>query len=483
MLITDAEIEGLGPLDVRIRGGVVREIGRELARDGREDRLEARGGALLPGLHDHHVHLLALAAAGSSVRCGPPEVTDEAALRAALAAAPGGPAQWIRGIGYHESVAGELDRARLDALVPERPLRIQHRSGAAWLVNSAALARLGLDVRAGSSDVVPPDEELAGVERDARGRPTGRLFRLDAWLRARLSAESAPDLRAVSERLARFGVTGVTDATATTGERELALFARAIVSGELGQRLVAMAGPDRPDAWPAGVERGPAKILLDERHLPGFDELCALIRHHRAYDRAVAIHCVTRAEAVLAIGALEAAGCRSGDRLEHASVAPPDVVAWVARLPLAVVTQPSFVYERGDAYRSDVDSADLPWLYRLRGFLAAGIALGAGTDAPFGGPDPWLAIRAAMDRRTREGFALGPDEALAPEEALARFTTPPDAPGGAPRRIAVGAPADLCLLDRPWREVRCDPSSDRVMATLRAGRPLWLSGDARLEHG
>ena len=49
----------------------------------------------------------------------------DAALRAAAPRRRAGCAA----IGYHESVAGPLDRDRLDALVPGRPVRVQHRSG------------------------------------------------------------------------------------------------------------------------------------------------------------------------------------------------------------------------------------------------------------------------------------------------------------------------------------------------------------------
>ena len=126
--------------------------------------------------------------------------------------------------------------------------------------------------------------------------------------------------------------------------------------------------------------------------------------------------------------------------------------------------------ERGDEYRAEVESGDLPWLYRARGWLDAGVRLAGGSDAPFGSADPWRAIRAAVSRTTPSGALLGAGERLAPERALALFLGPLADPGGAPRRVEAGAPADLCLLDRPWSEARLEPSSDRVRATWSAGR-------------
>ena len=104
MLIRGAEIAGSGPFDVRVEGERIAEIAPALRRVGRELTFDAYGGALLPGLHDHHIHLFALAAAEQSVRCGPPDVCNADALAHALTRATVRD-EWIRGVGYHESVA------------------------------------------------------------------------------------------------------------------------------------------------------------------------------------------------------------------------------------------------------------------------------------------------------------------------------------------------------------------------------------------
>ena len=58
LLIRQVELDGVMGLDVRCREGRIDEIGRGLARHPGETAIDARGGALLPGLHDHHMHLL-----------------------------------------------------------------------------------------------------------------------------------------------------------------------------------------------------------------------------------------------------------------------------------------------------------------------------------------------------------------------------------------------------------------------------------------
>ncbi len=439
MLITDVEVAGCS-VDVRLAAGRVAEMASSLTSRPGERTLEARGGVLLPGLHDHHIHLLSLAAALRSVRCGPPHVHTRAELSVALRAAPGD--GWLRGVGYHESVAGELARADLDAWVGDRPARIQHRTGRLWILSSAACRELGIE------------------------RGDGRLFDADARVRRRLRDLDPPDLSPVGALLARCGITGVTDATARNGPEEQALLLRGAQNDTLPQCLRMMGR----EALPEHPTRAELKIVLHEDALPPLEDLVARVARSHASGRAAAFHCVTRTELVFATSAVASAGVPRGDRIEHASVAPPELVKPLAELGIAVVTQPGFVAERGDAYLVDVEPRDRRWLYRGRGFLDAGVALGGGTDAPFGEPDPWRAMRAAVERRTDGGAALEPDEALTPEEALALFTTRADAPGGAPRRVAPGERADLCLLDRPWVEARERLRADDVHATWCAGR-------------
>ena len=463
MLIRDAEVEG-ARRSVRVEGERIVEFAPRLSARPGEPCVDAQGGALLPGLHDHHLHLYAWAAAERSVACVPPDVQDAGALRRALRAAPPRDG-WIRGVGYHESVAGELDRHALDAFALAHPLRLQHRGGALWMLDSRAVAALGLDA----------GNDAPGVERDASGRATGRLFGLDAWLRERLPARPRPSLAGIGQQLSAWGVCGVTDATATNGTEAMRAVSRAQAEGELRQRVLLMGSEALAAFDPAPrLARGALKIVLDEARLPDFDALVARVAEAHAEARPVAVHCVTRAELVLCLAAFAEAGSLEGDRIEHAAVAPDEVLAGFAHTPLRVVTQPAFVHQRGDAYRSDVASEDQPWLYRCQGLLSREIPLAGSTDAPFGPADPWAAMRAAVDRRTACGVALGSEEALSPEQARDLFLSPLEAPGAAPRRIEVGAAADLCLLADPWARARDELCATRVRAS-------WCGG--ALVHG
>ena len=460
LVVDDIEIDGRAGQSVRIEGGVIRDVGplgTVAEIDEPIETIDGNGGALIPGLHDHHTHLFALAARLGSLWCGPPEVTRAAELLERLGEAGG--EGWIRAVGWDDTVAGWPDRDLLDTAVADRPVRLQHRSGAMWVLNSAALALLDL----GDASEIP-----AGVETDHRGRPTGRISGLDSWMRERIGG-SVPDLAAVSAALAARGVTGVTDATAHNGAEELASLAAARARGELVQRVTAMTAS--PDTAAVGdVELGPVKIVLFDPALPSMAALVSAIVAAHAAGRAVAIHAASRVTVVLSVMALAEAGATAGDRIEHASVVAPELLEPIAVLGVSVVTQPHFVAESGDRYLETVEAADLPFLYRCRTLLDAGIALAAGSDAPVGRWDPWLNIEAAVERLTASGKVVGDQERLSPEQALALYTTSPWAPGGPPRPVEPGAPADLCLLDRPWSAARANLAAVGVRATMVEGR-------------
>ncbi|WP_171955411.1 MULTISPECIES: amidohydrolase family protein [unclassified Novosphingobium] len=430
--------------DIRISDGRIADIGLDQPRAAME--IDCAGDTLLPGLHDHHLHILALAARRQSVDLA--GLTTEAAVRAALVAARPGP--WLRAVGYDERAAGLPDTALLDRWVPDRPVRLQDRTGALWVLNSAALAALG------TSDWPP------GAERDAGGHLTGQFWREDRWL-ARALPRSLPDLGAMGGELAAFGLTGLTDAGAHNGPDEARLLA-----GAVPQRLILMGsealGPGE------GYALGALKLLIDERDPPEITALAARIGEGRRQQRAVAAHCVTEAELALFLAALEAAGgARPGDRIEHGGLIPETFVPVIAAAGLTVVTNPAFIHDRGDRYLEAVAAAQHGDLYPAARLARAGIALLGGSDAPYAAADPWLAMRSARDRRTARGVPLGPDERLEPLAALRLYC------GGA---IAPGAPADLILCEGAMADVLADLTADRLRMSIVGGKIAFNRDEA-----
>lgn len=404
MILRDVEVRGRA-VDVRFTDGIVTEVGHGLRPRQDDEVVEGRGGSLLPGLHDHHLHLRALAAARASVSCR--RGLDDLRL------APG---DRVRGVLF----PGSVDRHELDLVEPHRPVRVQHRSGALWMLNSAALEELA------------PLPDLPGVERDADGRPTGRLWRLDHLLRG--TWPMTGDLAAVGRELASYGITGVTDATPDLSEIP-----------PVPQRVTLL---------------GRRKLLLHDHDLPDVDTLAAAVRERHDEGLPVAVHCVTRDSLLLTLAVLDEVGRMPGDRIEHGAVVPDPS----ALRGLHVVTQPGFLADRGHDYVRDVDAEDLPHLYPYAGLLAAGVDVLPSSDAPYGPLDPWAVVRAAVGR------TIVPQERVPAATVLEGYLRDGDL---RPRSIAVGSAADLVLLHLPLAQALRAPDRSLVRATWIAGRRAW----------
>lgn len=440
MLIRRATLLSGRVVDIRV-GTRIHDVADRLAPEPDEDTYDAALGAVIPGLHDHHVHLRSAAAALTSTPVGPPQVRRRDDLARVLAGAEAGNDGWIRAIGYHDSVAGPLDRAALDAMSPKLPVRVQHRSGALWTVNSEGLARLGM-----------------------ADHPDGRLLRTDAdWTSA--LPRCPPALGPLGRQLVTWGVTGVTDATPGQLADDIESLASARRTGELRQRLHCMAQAEIGEV--SGITLGPVKLILDDDNLD-LDGLHCWIRNCHARDRAVAVHVVTDSQLVVTIAALRSAGVHPMDRIEHAAVVPVDCLDDLAGLGVTVVTQPNFVAERGDQYLAEVPAAEHSQLWRVASLLRAGVKVALSTDLPFGHGDPWAAMRAAVHRTTVAGAILNAAERVSAREALAMFLGRPDRPAQA-RSVKAGQPGDLCVLSVPPAEALRVLDSMMVAATIIGG--------------
>ena len=111
--------------------------------------------------------------------------------------------RWIRGVGYdHLSLSDSRHPTRddLDSVSPNHPVRLDHRSGHAVVLNSRALEIAGI------YDTTPDPVEGVIDRNPATGRPTGVLMELSGFLRGRLgtsrdSAQLEADVAALDRSL------------------------------------------------------------------------------------------------------------------------------------------------------------------------------------------------------------------------------------------------------------------------------------------
>ena len=457
---------------VAVRYGMITWVGRDedLGRNGwRAERVvDCEGRTLVPGFIDSHMHLLAYAASLRDVDCGPGAVRSIADIRRAISdrARHTPDSSWIVGRGYDDSALLERrhpTRHDLDAAT-SLPVRLAHSSGHACVLNSAALAMVGIGAET-------PDPVDGVIERDDSGEPTGLLLEMDAYLDGRIPRRTRADfeagVRQAGERLAALGVTTVVDATPTNSVERWETFARLRLSGVPLPRITMMAGYDHLDDFiDAGMgygfgdehlRLGHVKIMLTATtgalH-PQPDELTAMVARAHAAGFPAAIHAV-EAEAVEAAARSIAEARRVrpiafADRIEHCSECPPDVLRQVRRAGVAVSTQPAFVHHRGDRYLAGAPEDVQPWLYAMRSLLDAGVPTAAGSDSPVVEPNPMVGVAAAVTRASRNGRLVAPGQAVTPMEALRAYTLEAARASGLGElagSIEVGKLADFALLD------------------------------------
>lgn len=221
------------------------------------------GRALLPGFIDAHGHfpasgLKAIAADLNSPPIGSLTSMDEvlAALREQAANTPAG--EWVSGFGYDDTLLAEQrhpTRAELDAVSTDHPVVAMHISGHMLVANSLALAAVGIDADT-------PDPEGGVIGRMPGSQEPNGLLEETARLGVMVELQdmSLKDTwRLMQSAATEYAARGVTTAQSGGVSRELArglsLFSKA---GVIPQRLV---------LFPFETEFG--ETLLNGEYQPG----------------------------------------------------------------------------------------------------------------------------------------------------------------------------------------------------------------------
>lgn len=456
--------------------------------------LDCGGRTVIPGIVDAHCHVLATAATRLRVDCRPAATPDIDAIIDALRGAASSAGNWIRGYGYDDSPVGlgrHLNRHDLDRVSTVRPVRVDHRSGHACVLNGAALASVGIDL-----DTQDPPGGV--IDRDRQGEPTGLLLEMSDCLRDRAGGaeDSSPGrvkaaLREFGNGMLAYGITAVTDPGPRNGLARWRYFQRVVGDGTLPLQLTMMVGIDRLDemvnaglghgstAHAGRLAVGHAKIMLTAstgQLRPDPQQLADMVTHAHRLGFPVAIHAVERDAMVasaLAIGdaapVLASHGHPILDRIEHCAECPPDVLELVAQSGAMVVPNPGFLHYDGERYHRTIAADLMPHLYPVGAMVERRIPTVLGSDAPVVEPNPWASIAAAMSRQSASGVDLGGVAVKSVEEALGFHS--------GNRLVAPGMAADLAVVEPdPFTMSPADLANVRAVASIVAGRLVWRDG-------
>jgi predicted amidohydrolase YtcJ len=440
------------------RDGRVVAVGRasDLAKDaGRAERVDLRGGLMVPGWGDAHVHFVWWAQQMRRIDLSATDTVEEAlaAVERHARALPEG--RWILGGRFDKNRWGRWPTAaELDRVTHGRPAALRSRDGHARWLNSRSLELAAI----GPGTATP-----AGgvIERGPGGAPTGVLMENAIGLVDRVLPQPDADERyeqAVAgqrEAWAR-GITAIGNLDNFAGTWPFDAFERMRERGELGIRVhsgIPFARLDeaiaqglrtgRGDEW---HRVGPVKIFTDgalgsqtaamEEPYEGSQDrgvltiapadLDSAVARAAAAGIAVAIHAIGDRAVHVALEAI-APTRRSApalrQKIEHIQLVREDDLPRFGQLGVIASMQPIHA-------TSDRDLADRYWgartkrAYPLRTIADGGGVLAFGSDAPVEPIDPLLGIHAAVTRmRPGDSGPWHPEQRITLDEALAAYSS------------------------------------------------------------
>jgi predicted amidohydrolase YtcJ len=414
------------------------------------------GRTVVPGFIDAHAHIWKIGHLLTTLLDLRPVSSIQALLQAVRerdAQLPRG--EWLQGRGFNEAALAEGRRPTrhdLDRGVPNRPAVLTRTCGHISVANSAALKLAGVTAQT--------QAPVGGViERDAQGEPNGILHETAQGLITRvLPRPTASDyermIRAALEHQLSLGITSSSDCGVIPElldvylelDRKNALPARILV-----MPLRRVDGRNDPVPLPhkhvsdklrvdtvkfladGGLSGATAALSVRYRHQDTqgtlrFDEqdLRALCQESHNQGWRIATHAIGDVAIDQVLDIYENLGPHPSGlahRIEHFGLPSEAQLKRAARIGVISAPQSIFIRELGKNFLDLVPDAFLPRTYPIRGMLDVGLTVALSSDAPVVDDDsPLAGMRAAITRRTKEGAAIAPEQAISAREALRAYT-------------------------------------------------------------
>lgn len=524
---------------VAVRGGKIVAVGTREAvfaaeRGGATELRDLRGRTLIPGFVDGHSHftevgLLAVTANLLSPPDGP--VSSIAGMQAALRAYIATSAL----VKTHGVVIGmNLDnsqlkegrnptRQELDAVSADLPIFVVHQSGHLAMLNSRALALVGI-----AAD--NPDPDGGVIEREADGKTPNGVLQENAFFQIfgkMLPAFSPAEQRAMIEAAQKVyienGFTTVQDGkTSAPSVRGLpALNAAGVLKVDVVSYpdLIAMAdepvlkGPLMSRDYAGHFRFGGVKVTLDGSPqgktawftrpyvepppgqkagyagFPAFTDAKLQDWVDLAYRNHWQLMAHANGDAAIdqLIRAVRQAQATHGypdsrTVMIHGQFTRADQVGDLKALGVFPALFPMHTYNWGDYHRSSVAGpARAETISPGRWFLKVGAQMSIHSDAPVVFPYSMKVLASAVNRTTRTGYVLGPEQRLTPLEALHAMTLWPayqhfeEATKGS---LEVGKRADMVILSaNPLSLKPADLEKIRIEETIKDGVSIYRRAD------
>ena len=512
-------VEAVAVKDGRIQAVGATEDIRELVGEGTEV-IDLKGGTVMPGLIDSHLHVVGTGTALQMINCRTPPMMSIEDMKKAVAekVRQAKPGEWIQGRGWDQAKLEEHrnpTRWDLDEVSPDNPVVLTRTCGHLLVANSAALRIAGV-----TGETRDP---LGGrIVRDEDEEPTGMLEESPAMnlVRLHVPAVGIPEtmnaIRTACRAFNEAGITSVIDAGNTEDEmvayqllRErgdltcrVNVMLRAIQEGEPIEESLR-----RVDGFPMVTEMGDElfrfqglKILIDG----GVGGRTALLREpYEGTPENVGILTLPEKNLQRLVDAANLRGmlcgvhCAGGKAMDivleayrrtnklkpikgrrfyliHAYQPSEDNFKTCRELEVAVASQPSFLYYLGESYYENVGPKRSEWLKPHRAWIDNGVMVAGGTDSPVTPYLPFPSLWAAVARRTEvKGTQMGTEQRVTREEAIRMYTVNGaylSFEEGIKGSLEPGKLADMVILDRDILTCPVDDIKDtKVLRTFLGG--------------
>ncbi len=501
---------------VLVENGMILALGTEerlriIAQDCEE--IDLHGATLMPGFIDAHSHFFQVATSMLQLSISGAKTTEEIASKIQEFITNSGvqPGQWVNVRDYDNNLMPDLKNptlAQLDAFAPNNPLVIYHKSGHMGLMNSAALELLGITVNTPSPD--------GGRIEVVEGKLTGYLEE-NAFIESikKIPLPGVDDLVnafvLAQDKYASYGITTIQDGMVV---QEMLPLYQLLIQKKL-LKLDVMIYPSL-EAYDSAVQMlhnmppqthvhvGGVKIFLDgspqgrtawmRQPYQGDDNYCgygtltddAVIA---SFEQAAKLkaqligHCNGDMAAEQFLRCLEVAEKKYPQLNElrpviiHGQLIGRDQLPRVQQLGAMISFFVAHVYHWGDVHLRNFGEDRAAHISPTHSALDSGVLFTFHQDAPVIEPDMLETVWCAVNRQTKNGVHLGPDEQISTLDALRAITVngayqyfQEDVKGS----IAPGKRADFVVLDADPLETENSKLKDiRILKTYKNGECIY----------
>jgi predicted amidohydrolase YtcJ len=492
-------------------------------------QVDLKGQTLIPGFIDTHSHLLTYADSLVQANLNPPPVGGVKSIADILAevkrlkeSLKAGPGALLVGQGYDPDFLAEKRHptaAELDAAFPDNPVILMHASGHMLVANSQAMKTAGItaatpDPEGGAIIRKPGSREPEGLFQETAmhpfipqvqaPRPQDQSFEL---IRRAVDHYAANGYTTAAEGLVMPDKMPLLQAAADKGLLKIdveALPAYLIADQLVGTGKITWGQRKNGLKWTGlklatdGSPQGKTAYLTkpyltpvpgcktDCRGFPNIpqDELNRLFV--LAYKNGVQIysHCNGDASVDMMIAAHRNAEKTLGKVdpnrrtvIIHSQIMRPDQMASYKALGLLPSFFTNHVYYWGDVHLANLGPERAAYISPLASAFKSGVKATNHTDSIVTPLDPMFLVWTAVNRVTRGGKVLGPDERVTPYQALQALTVNgaytyfDEASKGS---LEVGKTADLVILDRNPLKVEPNAIRDiKVVETVKTGKSVY----------